>query len=186
MADNYLQFSFGIPLKTDEEVEWVERQLDDVRAVVNEDGGYKIFPKDAPEGEILEWAEGLEGSLQREGPRFLVEKSLTDEGPPISYEDGTLMQGFEATVYMDDTPRMCLYAEENGDPMSAALFCQAYLEKFDPAGHIAFSWAETCSKPRFDAFGGGAVVVQANRMIWMNTCTWIEAEKKELSNVGGA
>jgi hypothetical protein len=48
------------------------------------------------------------------------------------------------------------HSDESGDPEQLALFIHHLIEKFDlpPFG---FDWAFTCSKPRIDEFGGGAV-----------------------------
>src|SRR5687767_1985897 len=35
-------------------------------------------------------------------------------------------------------------------------FIQHLLQKFDPKGRVAFAWSYDCSKPRTDAYGGGA------------------------------
>lgn len=41
---------------------------------------------------------------------------------------------------------------------------------------ISFEWSGTCSKPRLDAFGGGAVVIYRGNAKWMNTATWVDKE----------
>lgn len=39
---------------------------------------------------------------------------------------------------------------------------------------ISFTWADTCSKPRLDEFGGGAVVIWPDgRIEWMTTGRWV-------------
>jgi hypothetical protein len=39
---------------------------------------------------------------------------------------------------------------------------------------VAFQWADICSKPRPDEFGGGAVVFSRNGEKWMNSYQWAE------------
>ena len=41
---------------------------------------------------------------------------------------------------------------------------------------IPFTWAETCSKPRTDEFGGGACVVNKLGAHWMHTHEWAHTE----------
>jgi len=50
---------------------------------------------------------------------------------------------------------------------------QATLKKFDLSIAIGFEWANTCSKPRVDAYGGGAVVVTKNDSKYVNTGSWV-------------
>jgi hypothetical protein len=38
---------------------------------------------------------------------------------------------------------------------------------------VGFEWASTCSKPRLDAFGGGAVMVAKNCAKWLHTGQWL-------------
>jgi hypothetical protein len=62
-----------------------------------------------------------------------------------------------------------LYCEEASDPWTFGLICQAFLSKFKPDGAIAFSWADTCDKPRTDTPQGGAIFVTATEMHVENT-----------------
>lgn len=50
----------------------------------------------------------------------------------------------------------------------AAIF-MAYLEKFDPTGHVRIEIAFTCSKHRSDGFGGCSMVVTAKEAKWFTT-----------------
>ena len=40
---------------------------------------------------------------------------------------------------------------------------QAYMKKFGRKDVIHFQWAETCSKPRLDSYGGGAFIITASQ-----------------------
>jgi len=63
---------------------------------------------------------------------------------------------------------------ESGDVNSVADFIQSYLKKFDNKGKVGFQWAATCSKQRVGEFGGGACLVTAKKLKWMNTAKWIQ------------
>jgi len=39
---------------------------------------------------------------------------------------------------------------------------------------IAFEWANTCSKPRLDAFGGGAALIRKEGVEFLSTSSWID------------
>lgn len=62
-----------------------------------------------------------------------------------------------------------VYSEESGNLDNLALFVQGFLAKFDPEGTFRVEWASTCSAPRIGSFGGGVLVVTANRIRAMST-----------------
>lgn len=55
----------------------------------------------------------------------------------------------------------------------ACAFTQHLLQKFDPGAVVKFSWANACSKPCLDAFGGGAAIVTASDVKTMDTQRWL-------------
>ncbi len=57
----------------------------------------------------------------------------------------------------------------------------AFLKRFYPHKCITFCWGDTCSKPRLDGFGGGAVFVTADKIKWMNTYTWQDEQVKKFT-----
>ena len=52
-------------------------------------------------------------------------------------------------------------------------FIQHLLQKFEPQGRVTFQWSHDCSKPRIDAYGGGAALITAKEIKTMNTSDWI-------------
>jgi hypothetical protein len=58
---------------------------------------------------------------------------------------------------------------------AACAFIQHLLVKFNPDGVVTFEWSHDCTKPRIDAYGGGAAIVTANKIKTMNTADWIRA-----------
>ena len=63
---------------------------------------------------------------------------------------------------------------ENGGMDAACAFLQHLLQKFDPTGRVTFEWSHDCSKPRTDAYGGGAALVTAKEIKTMSTGQWLE------------
>jgi len=51
--------------------------------------------------------------------------------------------------------------KEYGDPGAVAEFARDFLRRFRPRDGFALEYAQTCSGPRLDGFGGGAVFVTA-------------------------
>ena len=55
-------------------------------------------------------------------------------------------------------------------------FIQHLLQKFDPKGRVTFEWSHDCSKPRVDAYGGGAAVISAKEIKTMSTADWLNRQ----------
>ncbi len=55
-------------------------------------------------------------------------------------------------------------------------FIQHLLRKFNPQGHVAFEWSHDCSKPRIDAYGGGAAIITAKNIKTMSTGEWLQRQ----------
>ena len=60
-----------------------------------------------------------------------------------------------------------------GGQDAACVFIQHLLQKFSFAGGVAFEWSHDCSKPRTDAYGGGATFITAKRIKTMTTHEWL-------------
>jgi hypothetical protein len=80
--------------------------------------------------------------------------------------------GLQCSVQIVDDG-LWISEDESGSPEDAANVVQAFLAQFRPDEIVSFSWAETCSAPRIDAFGGGACVVTATEARFMNVAGWI-------------
>jgi len=65
---------------------------------------------------------------------------------------------------------------ENGGIDAACAFIQHLLQKFDPQARVTFEWSNDCSKPRIDAFGGGAAFITAKEIKTMNTSDWLQQQ----------
>ena len=77
----------------------------------------------------------------------------------------------EADV-VEDKPGLWLHSSDGGIDAACA-FLQHLLRKFDPAAQVTFEWANDCSKPRIDAYGGGAAIITARKIKTMSTCQWL-------------
>jgi len=66
--------------------------------------------------------------------------------------------------------------EETADPQQVIVFVQRCAEAFGLTDRWGFQWANTCSRPRVNAFGGGAHVLDlATRetVSWTDTNGWL-------------
>jgi hypothetical protein len=55
-------------------------------------------------------------------------------------------------------------------------FIQHLLRKFQPGGCVSFEWSHDCTKPRTDAFGGGAAFITARQIKTMSTGQWLHRQ----------
>jgi len=55
-------------------------------------------------------------------------------------------------------------------------FIQHLLQKFDPKSYVTFEWSHDCSKPRVDAYGGGAALITAQEIKTMSTAAWLNEQ----------
>ena len=66
--------------------------------------------------------------------------------------------------------------EETGDPERLIQFVKRCAEEFNLTGRWGFQYANTCSRPRLDGFGGGAHVLDlatGETVDWIYTDGWL-------------
>ena len=115
-----------------------------------------------------------EGGEREEALRFI---SQLDEEDNEKLEEGDYeglnLSGFNYEVLEEG---LLIYSDD-GDVEAAADFVMKYLQHFNrpPEVGVYIGYAETCSKPRPNEFGGGAVVVTSGGSTWWH-CAGILAE----------
>jgi hypothetical protein len=65
-----------------------------------------------------------------------------------------------------------IYSEYGGQETVCA-FIQHLLQSFDFAASVSFEWSHDCSKPKPDAFGGGAAFITATEIETFSTSEWL-------------
>lgn len=94
-------------------------------------------------------------------------------------EDGLrLSDGFLLSLEGASGTELWIYDDDSGDPERVIEFVLLCAETFGLKGLWGFEYANTCSKPRLDAFGGGAHVIDlGNRKSigWVSTNEWLTA-----------
>lgn len=68
----------------------------------------------------------------------------------------------------------------NGGIDAVCAFIQHLLQRFTPDHHVTLEWSNDCSKPRVDAFGGGAALITARKIKSINTGEWLHREVTRL------
>ena len=92
---------------------------------------------------------------------------------PAELQEHTEHWSFEVEAdVVEDKPGLWLHSSDGGIDAVCA-FLQHLLQKFDPAGQVTFEWSHDCSKPRVDAYGGGAAIITAKKIKTMSTCQWL-------------
>jgi hypothetical protein len=62
---------------------------------------------------------------------------------------------------------------EHGGIDAVCAFIQHLLQKYNPQGRVEFEWSNDCSKPRLDAYGGGAAIITADEIKSISTGEWL-------------
>jgi len=166
MANNYLEFSEVLPHLTAEEEAWLRSQLEVVSVFGDREYAEGEEPSD------LDCAEGEWYGCRAWGD---MEGYDPDDGEPI---------GFAYEFHDDhDTPdgwgrHLWLHSEESGRPERVAHLVQKFLRQFRPKECWSLTYATTCSKARAGEFGGGAVFITTDKIVWENAYDFVESQRE--------
>lgn len=87
--------------------------------------------------------------------------------------------GFDVSQVDDPgSSRLWIHSEDGGDVENVVAFVLRCAEELDLSGMWGFVWSNSCSRPRIDAFGGGAVALDlgARKSIgWLDATHWLNA-----------
>lgn len=108
----------------------------------------------------------------------MCEETLTPEDKEsIQWDDN--FNGIEPFHLEVSSHSMALWNEDCFPAELVASFVHHLLKKFNLNQVVVITWAEYCSKPRPDEFGGGAVFVCKNAIDFLDQSAWIEECKKK-------
>ena len=77
-------------------------------------------------------------------------------------------------VEADEPNALWLHSTYGGIDAVCA-FVQHLLARFQPDGCVSFEWSHDCSKPRTDAYGGGAAHITAKEIKTLSTSEWLRS-----------
>ena len=77
------------------------------------------------------------------------------------------------TFETESTPKGLWLNSQYGGQETACVSIQHLLQKFHFAPTVAFEWSYDCSKPRTDAYGGGAAFITATEIKTFTTSEWL-------------
>jgi len=97
------------------------------------------------------------------------------EGNPEDFEVG---DSNDWAIEADkDKKYVWFHGDESINVESAATVIQRFLKECRPEGSVGFTWAETCSKPLLDSFGGGGCFITAEKIEWNSAYSWVQAKQ---------
>lgn len=95
--------------------------------------------------------------------------------------DGSIDWGIHSVV-----DKNVWFSDEDGVPNIDGLanLIQIFHQRFRPQGIHTFRWAETCSKPRLGAYGGGVFAITAKEVKTMNVSQAEEIAVRSFKETG--
>ncbi len=156
MTDSYRQFSATIAGLTEEQAAWARERLAYLDNHLEE--LIDVEPDESDKEALRIHQELLEGE----------------------YEVGFTNLGFNWTVdKAGENYNVEIVSEEHGNQFHVALFVREYLKNFKPDGFFTMTYADTCSRPMNDGYGGGAIVVTADKIHTLDVFDWITERAEE-------
>jgi hypothetical protein len=94
-------------------------------------------------------------------------------GIPDEFAD--VLEDWSFEVDADGESGIWLHSDSGGIDAACA-FIKHLLQKFNSKRRVEFEWSHDCSKPRVDAYGGGAAVITAEKIATMSTSEWLRQQ----------
>lgn len=93
------------------------------------------------------------------------------EGFPTELTESLEDWHFEA----EECPEGIWLHSYEGGVDAVCAFIQHLLKKFKLKDRVGFEWSFDCSKPRTDAYGGGAAVITSEEIKSFTTTAWLQS-----------
>ena len=164
MADHYLEFSEVLTHLTDEQTDWLQKQLETVHVIDGVEYTEAELPDTGDDDGV--WT----------GCRAY--RDMEDYDADCGDEAG-FNYSFSEEVDDDWGNHLWVYSEEHGYVDRVAHLVQKFLRRFRPDACWALTYSGTCSKPRVGEFGGGAVFVTATNIEYFNAWQFVERQRNQ-------
>jgi hypothetical protein len=123
---------------------------------------------------------------QRDYALQLVNQALahcdTAEPLPAGFPAELAAAREEWTFETKSTPEGLWLHSQYGGQESAGMFIQHLLQRFKFAPFVSFEWSHDCSKPRVDAYGGGAAFITAKKIKIFSTAAWLQKQEGTINH----
>ena len=73
-------------------------------------------------------------------------------------------------------PHELWFHSDTGGTDAVSAFVQHLLQKLGSTDVVTFEWSHDCSRPRTDAYGGGAAIITASEIKTFTTSEWLQAQ----------
>jgi len=168
MADYFTEFSVVMQLPDQAAVDYIDKLLKRASEIAQDKplGACILTPENMHTKDDCNMHDHEAGECPEGFPEELWE---CIENWQILYRILTGRDGFQ----------IWLRSDESGDVDTACAIMQHILKRYYPNDYATFSWSNTCSKPRTDGFGGGALFITATEVKFMNTAKWAHDQEAE-------
>lgn len=100
-------------------------------------------------------------------------EQVMPDGFPADLADAIEGWDFETEAdRVEGRPGLWFHSDYGGVD-SLCLFIQHLLKRFSLQERVTFEWSHDCSKPRLDAYGGGAAIITADEIKAFSTWQWL-------------
>jgi hypothetical protein len=127
------------------------------------------FVLDLPSAEAVKYAMNLVTIADTLRWESAEDRKTQETEFPSELEDFLDEWTFEVA---EEKSRIWIHSDDGGTD-AACQFVQHLLDRFGIIEPVSFEWAHTCSKPRLDAYGGGAAVITATDIQAITTGQWV-------------
>lgn len=169
MADYYTLFSFMVGSKSKEDSDYL----------VSLSGLLQDLSEITEAGTTDPQEALLESEMASEMAHLPQMKNI---GKALQEMKGTLADCYSIPSCYNDGDDVWIHNDDSGGGVEeTTVLLQLWLKTAkNPPDFVAFEWSNTCSKPRTDGFGGGAVFVTADEIEWLSPNNWINDKAQEL------
>lgn len=132
--------------------------------------------------EQYEWLDRLHNAVCARvlGDDPEIEPDIKEAYEALAEFDDCGIDSLDYITDSDDPPHIWVSGDEAANCNYIAALMQQFMRHFDMPGAICFQWADHCSKPIPDAFGGGAFVVTKDSLEGMSSGSWAYDAVKRL------
>ena len=94
---------------------------------------------------------------------------------PKGWEKDTEDENWNFDIKKEGDRSICIHSE-CGCIDEIIKLIRHLMQKFDMTEPVSFEWSNDCSKPRTDAYGGGAAYITATEARTFSTSQWLRAQ----------
>ena len=100
-----------------------------------------------------------------------------DEPLPADFPESLKDSMEDWSFELEDCDEGIWLHSDSGGIDAVCAFVQHLIQNFHLTSCVTFEWSHDCTKPRVDAFGGGAAIITATEIKTMNTADWINSNQ---------